>query len=50
MEVFMLKMFRNLLRRFEKAEEKEQEDITSTTIYAMFLSFSLTLLAFLLAV
>ncbi|MEM9807385.1 MAG: hypothetical protein AAF959_19145 [Cyanobacteria bacterium P01_D01_bin.56] len=45
----MIKLFGDLLNRFEQVRKKGQDDIAIATIYAMFLSFALTLLAFLLA-
>lgn len=41
----MIKLFQSLLISLEKVSQQENEDIALVTIYSMFLSFALTLLA-----
>lgn len=46
----MIKLFQSLLISLEKVGQQENEDIALVTIYSMFLSFVLTLLALIIII
>lgn len=46
----MIKLFQSLLISLEKVSQQENEDIALVTIYSMFLSFVLTLLALIIMI
>jgi hypothetical protein len=46
----MIKLFQSLLISLENVSQQENEDIALVTIYSMFLSFVLTLLALIILI